>query len=79
MNIRTILSALLATVILSAMADTSASARTRHHQYRHHGYGALAQHRGHAPTGPSSQNFELGSGWNNGSTRHPQYGRPDHS
>jgi hypothetical protein len=70
---------LLAVAALSAIAVTPASANSRYHHYRHHhhGYGAYA--RGHRPTGPGNPNFEMGSGWNNGSPRHPQYGRPDHN
>jgi hypothetical protein len=77
MNVRVIA---LSVVAVAALSATAASAATRYHHYRHHhyGYNAYGMYRGDRPTGPSSQNFEMGSGWNNGSASHPQYGRPDH-
>jgi hypothetical protein len=70
-------------IVAVSVGTTPASAASRHHSYRHHhhhhGYGAFAQYRGHRPTGPSNPQFEMGSGWNNGSPGHKQYGRPDHN
>jgi hypothetical protein len=77
----TLLGAAAMALVAITVADP-ASAKTRYHHYgyhhHHHGYGAFAQYRGRRPTGPSNPNFEMGSGWNNGSPRHPQYGRPGH-
>ena len=82
----------VAALVLTATAVASADARSRHHRYYHAGYGAYAYAPGYVgvrvaprsyyygarPSGPSSMNFELGSGWNNGSLRATQYGRPNH-
>ena len=77
MKLRNII--LIGATVAATVATTAAEARR---YYRHHsGYAAYARvypaGRYH-PTGPASTNFELGSGWNNGTQRPTQYGRPGH-
>ena len=79
MKLLAILTGTLAVLTVSSVTDAAQAASRYHHARAHHGYGAYAQYRGHRPTGPSNLNFEMGSGWNNGSPGHPQYGNPDHN
>ena len=93
MSISKILVGGFAALALTVTAAATADAKSRKH-YRHYsaGYGAYAFAPGNVgygvaprryygarrPTGPASMDFELGSGWNNGSVRATQYGRPNH-